>query len=538
MKLKNIIRIGAIASILTCVACEDFFSPSPGDMLLEEDNFATLNEVYSNFLGSVTTLQKASEQYIVMSELMGDLTKPTENAPTELWEIWRHEATNGNDMVDPTPFYNIVVQSNDFLKHIVEFNKKRPNIIPSEVYRGMISSTMANRAWAYLNIGKFYGEAVYYDWSLIGNKELTEEEILSFDELVDELIFFMNNGVDGVDGFNEMNWIWVIGGDDYSWNRMSINSNAIMTELLMWDANYVGALEHGLNMLVGNGVVGMSVEDKHKWHLSDLYSKGKWGDIFGRFGTANDEIISAVPFDFNKGQTNNLQNLFLDQYHMMPTDSIISYYENTMMDDGDEEGDRYRGEGRSYMEMYTTGERVVSRYLMSSTRHDPTIFIYRASEIYLMMCEALSAVDDFAAADSLLNVGLVSSWDGDKLLPPFNTPAFTAKDNLLRNCLGIRGRAGVDPNFLRDHIEEGASNQRKRIVMDRLIAHEVALEHAFEGKRWFTLLRMAKNTNNPSLLANVISTKMPEGEREALKAKLMNPVNWFIKYDHLNVKQD
>lgn len=536
MKLKNIIRIGAIASLLTCVACEDFFSPSPGDMLLEEDNYSTLNEVYSNFLGSVTTLQKASEQYIVMSELMGDLTQPTMNAPTEIWEIWRHEATNGNDMVDPTPFYNIVVQSNDFLKHVVKFNEEQPNVIPSEIYRGMISSIMANRAWAYLNIGKFYGEAVYYDWRLTDNKELTEEEILSLDELVDELIFFMNNGVDGVDGFNEMNWVWVLGGSDYSWNRMSINSNAIMTELLMWDGNYVEALDHGLNMLVGNGVIKDFGEDIYR--LSDLYSENEWGDIFGRFGTANNEILSAVPFDFNKGQTNNLQNLFFDDYYMMPTDSIISYYENTMVDDGDVDGDIYRGEGISYMENYRTGETVISRYLVSSFRHDPTIFIYRASEMYLMMCEALSAIDDFAAADSLLNVGLESSWDGEQLLVPFNTPAFTAKDNLLKNCLGIRGRAGVDPNYLRDHIEEGASNQRKRVVMDSLIAHEVALEHAFEGKRWFTLLRMAKNTNNPSVLANPISTKMPDGESEALKAKLMNPANWYIKYDHLQVKHD
>lgn len=96
-----------------------------------------------------------------------------------------------------------------------------------------------------------------------------------------------------------------------------------------------------------------------------------------------------------------------------------------------------------------------------------------------------------------MNVGLVSSWNGSKLLPPFNTPTFTANTNCLRNCLGVRGRAGVAPNYLRDFVAEDAPLERKQAVLDSLIAEESALEQAFEGKRWFTLMRMARNNNRP-----------------------------------------
>lgn len=37
------------------------------------------------------------------------------------------------------------------------------------------------------------------------------------------------------------------------------------------------------------------------------------------------------------------------------------------------------------------------------------------------------------------------------------------------------------------------------------------------------------------MLANEIVKKFPEGERETYRAFLMNPENWFIKYDQLHV---
>lgn len=70
--------------------------------------------------------------------------------------------------------------------------------------------------------------------------------------------------------------------------------------------------------------------------------------------------------------------------------------------------------------------------------------------------------------------------------------------------------------------------------MDSLIAEETALEAAFEGKRWFTLMRIAKQRNKPAFLADEISKKFPEREREEYRTYLMNPENWYIKYNQIN----
>lgn len=539
MNIKNIIKIGSLSLALLVGGCENFFEVKPGDMLLEKDSYSNLNEVYSNFLGLNTTLQQASEKYVIMAELLGDNMEPTENAPTEFWEAWRYQATNGNDIVDPTVFYNIVLQSNDFLRHVVKFNEQYPEVIAENVYKGMISSAMANRAWAYMTIGKFFGEALYYDVALSSDIDLSKQKMLKFDELVDELIYFLNTGIAGVNGFNEVDWTKILNNTDYSWNRMSISSDAVISELYLWDGNYVDAAKHLALTLNGLGIIKKNNGTEAKHSLDPTYEKSKWQNIFsGTFSTISSEAYTAVPFDFSKDQTNNLQywfsNVGENVYYCRPTDSLISKYENTIRKDGGK-GDIYRGKNVSYVE--SGKDIVINRYSLgkNSYSHDASIYIYRTAELFLMLSEALNALGDLAAADSLLNVGLVSSWNGSKLLPPFNIPTFTANGNCLKNSLGVRGRAGVAPNYLRDFVAEDAPLERKQAVLDSLIAEESALEQAFEGKRWFTLMRMARNHNRPAMLANEIVKKFPEGERENYRAFLMNPDNWFIKYDQLHV---
>ena len=539
MNIKNIIKVGSLSLALLVGGCENFFEVKPGDMLLEKDSYSNLNEVYSNFLGLNTTLQKAAEQYVIMAELLGDNMEPTENAPTEFWEAWRFQGTNGNEAIDPTIFYTIIVQSNDFLRHVVKFNNDYPEVIEETVYKGMVSSAMANRAWAYMTIGKFFGEALYYDLALSSDIDLSKQKMLKFDELVDELIYFLKTGVDGVDGFNAIDWTKILNNSDYSWNRMSINTDALISELYLWDQNYVDAAKHLTYTLNGLGMIGKNAGPSNKFSLNETFAKGKWSNLFsGAFTETTDESFTAVPYDFSKNQTNNLQYWFSSAgenvYYFRPTDSLVSKYENTTRFDGGK-GDIYRGRNVTYGE--SGKQKEILRYSLgkNSYSHDATIYIYRAAELHLMLTEALSALGDLAAADSLLNVGLATSWDGSKLLPPFNTPMFTANDNCLRNCLGIRGRAGVAPNYLRDFVSDDAPLERKQAVLDSLIAEESALEQAFEGKRWFTLMRMARNNNRPEMLANEIAKKFPEGERENYRTFLMNPANWFIKYDQQHV---
>ena len=65
--------------------------------------------------------------------------------------------------------------------------------------------------------------------------------------------------------------------------------------------------------------------------------------------------------------------------------------------------------------------------------------------------------------------------------------------------------------------------------MSGQIADEVARELAYEGQRWFTLIRMGRNMGDTEFVADRVAGKFEEGEAERYKAILKNENNWFIK---------
>lgn len=526
MKIENVIKTAALSLALLAGGCDSFLKVNPDDTLMEENSYKNKNEVYASFLGVCSTLAEGAEQALLVAELRGDLMIPTPQAPMKFWNVWRYEAGEENEEIDPAPFYKVIVNANDFIRHARAYYQEHPETMNEEVYKGMIGIALANRAWAYLNIGKFYGEAVYYDWELGSEIDLTKQRVLGFDELIDELIYSLKNGVDGIDAFTNLKMEDIIGADRDIYNYMYVKAGAVLSELYMWDGDYVNAARQLTSTLVENQVV-----------LNKFYS-GTWiGMWMQKYGTLG-EAISAVPYDYEKGQTNNLQYYFMNMYYFKPSDTLVDRYENTELTSKNI-GDIYRGKGTTYVEM-DKEETIIYKYSIDKAAYanDAPIYLYRGGDMWLMLAESLTALGDFAAADSVLNDGLKTSYVNNKWKAPFDAPMYAAGDNLLKECQGIRGRVKAKPKHLSQFVPEDATVERKRFVLDSLIAEEVALECAFEGKRWFTLMRMARNSNQPRKLADQVCKKFPEGERELYRQYLMNPDNWFIKYDQLNVKQD
>ena len=96
---------------------------------------------------------------------------------------------------------------------------------------------------------------------------------------------------------------------------------------------------------------------------------------------------------------------------------------------------------------------------------------------------------------------------------------------------GLHGRGcgqqnlQLDPTYV---IEECATAEDTlRFVEDELLA-EYALETALEGNRFHDLMRIARYRNDPSYLADKVADKFAGSGREAIRAKLKNPQNWYL----------
>jgi hypothetical protein len=149
---------------------------------------------------------------------------------------------------------------------------------------------------------------------------------------------------------------------------------------------------------------------------------------------------------------------------------------------------------------------IINKYNISRAAGigDAGLIVNRAAKVHLMLAECYNRLGETDSALMIINKGI-------DLGSGYST-------------LGVRGRVALPAITPADTIvDENLTNWVEDLILD-----EGARELAFEGYRWYDLVRIATRRNDPSVLADRVAEKFPLDKQDEMREKFMDPENWYI----------
>lgn len=404
-------------------------------------------------------------------------------------------------------------------------------------------------------------------------------------------------GVDyNIDGLNDNTW------DVTTWNQYAYRTllgQMYFTKGDLWRAEDAF-----------NSIVFFTAQNEERFLLTSRSYEAYFS------GTPNvSEHILVVPYSKQNKQQSGFQRLFdnsgSNQFMLKPTDWAVWLFETDW--DGwsinpnavagtrlnGRVNDSIRGNGMSYVyskdgailsdkglvtllnlkkeykdfevEAYMSGaDTLVYKYTKGKSEfdRDADFVVYRAGGVHLWMAELLHRSQDQQTAIDLPGTSRTGTSKAINIITNGNQ---TGSDNTVFNTSsrGVRGRVGrgstaMSPAFLaymRDPFTNVVYSYEPAKMtpaegIDRFedyILEERGREVAFEGERFYDIMRMAKRRNDPSFLADRVARKFSSNEKEVyrqwvqrnnndkgaaligdrsirMREFLMNEQNWYIPF--------
>jgi hypothetical protein len=498
------------------------FDQNTGDRITPDQHYKTSDDVVASLFGTLTPLQDVMPGFIMLDGLRSDMMVPTNQAEWFFKEVNNHEPlSQNNPLVDPSSYYKAIININEVLGHIdsVVVSDREFNDLLTFACKGALVSM---RSWVYLNLVRLYGETAYFEdnmASLPTSPQVIKEKAWVIDTLINQVKQYIHE---------ESTFSARI---EYRVFRF-VNSKALLGELYLEKGDYANAAKY-----LKLGLESYSTEGTF-FRADAAYRDLSWVNIFLNSESVASETLSVIPFSVQDGQINKL-GTWLGRVSPVAKISPVlldSFIVQTTTQGT--QGDFFRGQGSTFIidkvNMITdstyTYEANITKYAVD--RNEPSssdIIISRAADIHLLLAEAYNRLGD---ADSRIKALMLLN-NGVAGLPSAKRPADFKVQKWTGN-LGIRGRVSLTDRIAPKSILEdpilGIPEDAVILAIEDMIIAERALELAFEGKRWFDLVRIAERRNDPSFLADKVAAKFAgTPQYETVRTKLLNSENWYLQ---------
>jgi hypothetical protein len=234
----------ALAGVTVLSSCRKVFDVQPETTLVREQTYRNVFDADAAVLGVYGKLMKLAKPYVLLNELRADLMSPTSNADLYLQQLSNHTVTIDNPYIDPTPFYDVILNCNDVLKNFDAMLADKK--LKQDEYAQRYSDIASVRTWVYLQLGTHFSRDVqgqtgipYITDPLVTIKDVKNEsnyKWLPFRELLQELIKTMEALPTKELYTSNTSLVTVV--DQYRTEKFFINKKVLLGDLYLWYASY------------------------------------------------------------------------------------------------------------------------------------------------------------------------------------------------------------------------------------------------------------------------------------------------------------
>lgn len=608
--------IFAVLAIGGFASCSDFFDQESEHVIFTEtDHLNSATDSIYSVIGILNKLQAIGDRTVLLGEVRGDLVDLTKEANSDLRDMALFNIGDDNRYNNPTDYYAIINNCNYFIANADTALKNNRN---DYIFMKEYTAVKAIRAWTYLQLVLNYGSVPFVTEPILSKLE-AEQNYPRYDlQAVCE--YFINDLMPLTDRWADEypNYGNIRSLRDGASRLLFFPINVVLGDLNLWLASVTGnkstyreaAMRYYKYISQRNGdnsayPTGMNYYmwywGSTAWNSFTSASSGDWSDE--EYGQ-NTELITIIAGDSIRAEGNysELRNLFYSRedndyrVSIIPSQGMFELSESQanccLASNGisfsyapADLTDHKAGDLRLYWSYSwgqatnrLTGERFDVSYVEKQSFQN--IHIYRRTQLYLRLAEALNGAGIPRAAFSILSTGLNneiyetsvypycsesdSIWISQLDFPETRYGIVTAQyitsssgGTGVYNTMGIHSRGSgwtpynefyrlpeAEPIPVVDEegnpieglfvIEKDSPDlvEKQQAFVDSLLLNENGLEMAFEGPRFYDIMRFAMRQSNPEkfLAEKVAARRGKNNIDEALKSRLMDKRNWYLSW--------
>lgn len=467
------IRANYILILFLMVApfsCSDWMELIPPQGLIREEFWKTKEDVEAVVMGAYSSFATMDGQLFKFGEIRGDMVYGDVNVSQDEQKVSESNIYPENSFCNWENFYKVINYCNEVITLGPQVQEV-DDTFSDFLLQGYLSEAYYLRSLAY-----FYLVRVFKDVPYVIEPTLSDDgDVYLTKNDGDEILELVRADLEVYRKFATI--------DGYPTPRESKGRatkaafDALLADISLWLFDYEAVLQHVAKIEANPAIVLMPMD--------------KWFELF--YPGNSLESIFEFQFDDAFNQSNSTYGLtwrYSRQYY--PAERALEMF---ALDYESEE--RKRGEETSIAK-YSEGEYIIWKYVGAvgdgqTTRsgivqNSANWILYRLADVKLMKAEALSQLGRFQESLDIINE--------------------------------IRERADVSP----------ISPAQTMTAYEDAILEERARELAFEGKRWFDLMRLGRRNDyaRKGKLIEIIVKNVPSTQKRILAIKLTNPLGWYL----------